>query len=127
MAKSQGGGGYNSRVNRDVPIRYGQSARKVSEGGSDQLGQAMGAKRIGDRITSQNSAKNLYSGSLPGVGSQKLGNETSAQIKAMGQGRTVHARGTQNQWGSVAPGNPPAHRPILSEYGPDTHNASKRR
>jgi len=110
------GGGSKKQVN--TPVRYGQPAKVVSPGGADQLGQAMGAKRVGGRITNENSASPLYQGNLAGPGSQKLGNELAGNVGkgGPGAGRTVMARGTQSHHQSQPM---PKGHDILNDYGPN--------
>jgi hypothetical protein len=104
------------------PVITGAPAQKVSTAGADQLGQAMGSKRRDRVMTNQNSASALYSGAMKGVGATKLGNELVNNVGKGGPGagrEIIGKSGTQQMYGKPAPGNPPAHRPILSEYGPD--------
>ena len=90
MAKSKAGGGANSRQVRKVGVKAGPaSTNKMSPCAVNQLGNHLGnAKAI----------EPIYQGTMPQV---PLGNSVALNSKsAPGQGRTILARGTQDQRGT---------------------------
>jgi hypothetical protein len=128
MAKLIGtGGGSNKQVTK--PVKYGdpRGARVVNPPGASQLGQHLG--NHSDRGTSKgNPASPLYGGAVGGKINVKLGNQVSAEYRqGPGGGRTVMAKGTQDCHGAPVPGNPPAHRGLLGEYGPEISTSGRKR
>jgi hypothetical protein len=130
MAKVTGGG-IQSRVNKEVPIRTGSAAKVVNPGGSDQLGQALGAMRDGNNhILNKAHTTPLYGGNLAGPGSTPLGNSLVNNVGSggPGAGRTLYGQsGSQGMQGPPAPGNPPGRRDILSEFGPEISGPGRKR
>jgi hypothetical protein len=119
MKKVNSGGGIASNKHVSIPVRVGGPARKVKPAGAAQFGRAQGAMRDGAKVTSRNSAEPVFCGPLPGVGSQKLGNEVAGNIGAggPGAGRVVRRSGFQSPTPPVQPRE--QGRDTLAEFGPE--------
>jgi hypothetical protein len=103
---SGGGIQSNKLVRPSVQTGDARTARKMNPGAVDQLGQSLHFRR-----------DPLQQGTMPQV---PLGNEVALNSKSSpGQGRTIHASGSQAQHGPVVGTHPGPTPDILREYGPD--------
>ena len=98
MKKLGSGGGSNKLVHPG--IRTGAPSKATSPCAASQLGQSVAFKK-----------ENVEVGAAYNSG-VKLGNEKALDVGAggVGTGRTIHRAGSQNQWGSPAPGKADAPR-----------------
>jgi hypothetical protein len=122
MATSKGhrpAGGPRSRNVTEKPVRYGQPAQGKRHQAVSQIGQ-----NLGDHVTESGK---IHRGAVERVEgprpiSVRLGNEMTKPCGPQGQGRTLYGSGgTQQQYGSAAPGNPPAKNvDILGSFGPES-------
>jgi hypothetical protein len=105
MAKRNPGGGIGSRVNREVAVRYGQRAERISEKGTSQIGQSMG-NHITERKGTVSGAVEKVRGELRPQGtpgSVPLGNQIAGNVGkgGPGTGRDVQRCGSQGVHGEV--------------------------
>jgi hypothetical protein len=92
MAKARSGGGLTSNKLVNVGVRTGAQSKGSSPASASQLGQSTAFTK------EQVNAGRGYDGA-------KLGNEVALNSKsAPGQGRQIHACGSQGQWGPTNPG-----------------------
>ena len=113
------GGGIESRVVTERPVRTGSGSRSTRPAGVAQFGQIQG-----DHVTNRDSTG--YRGERlhndRNFQPVKFGNELATNVGkgGPGTGRDVHATGSQGVHGSAAPGNPqPQQGDILNQYGPN--------
>ena len=88
MAKRNPGGGIGSRVNKEVSVRYGQRAERISEKGVSQIGSSMGNHVTEHRRTASKAVEKVR-GELraPGTpGSVPLGNQIAGNVGKGGPG-----------------------------------------
>ena len=116
---NQKGGGYGSRVHRDVRApKVEPRPRAVHPGGVAQLGNKQGSHVTRGQDSSYRGDP-FYRGK--GYATPQGPTDNVAAV-GCGGGRKVYASGSQGMTGNVAPGNAPAkNRDILSDYGPDYH------
>jgi hypothetical protein len=120
MAKAVSGGGINSRVVKQVDIKSGSpNLTAYSPRGVSQLGYSPGStlSKTG-AFTTQNSALPLSDGQRRDF--VPMGNQLATNVGkgGPGAGRTLYGQsGTQSVHGSVAQGQSPGQRDILSEFG----------
>jgi hypothetical protein len=115
MANKPSGGGIQSNKLVHPSVRTGAGSKGINPGWVSQVGVAMGthAQESGSRTL--NPFDKMHTKD-PNFG-VKFGNEVALNSKsAPGQGRTIHATGSQGQYGPAAPGNPPPDGPIFPGF-----------
>jgi hypothetical protein len=107
MSKSKAGGGVNSRQHNTVSVKAGKPQTNVmSPRAVNQLGNHLGNPRAVEPLKT-GTAKQVPPGNLVALNSGSK----------PGQGRTIHATGSQAHHGSN-PGNPrPSDGPIFPGFG----------
>lgn len=114
MAKSNAGGGINSRVNVRPPSRMGQASRGITPAHAAEIGTALGNRAMEKQTNYKGDPK--FTAARPSV---PLGNETAKQAgQGPGAGRVVYGSGTNATHGPVAPGNPPPAGELFPGWGP---------
>jgi hypothetical protein len=99
------GGGIKSRVNVEPGYRHGQQKKRAMPAGVAQLGQRQG-NHFTDGRRSDYEGVPVFSGQ--GYPSE-LGNKRAVETPCgVGGGRTIYKTGTQQTYGAVERGNPPA-------------------
>jgi hypothetical protein len=102
-------GGIASRVNVEKPVRTGKGSTGIRPGYTNKPGSM-----YGDHVTNRDATG--YRGPKREEGKNfqpvKFGNEVALNVGkgGCGTGRTIHDRGSQQQWGDPAQGNPPPQR-----------------
>jgi hypothetical protein len=102
MAKSNAGGGINSKQVRQVGMKLGQPAQGRGIGRVAQIGN-----KVGDHTTEGGSTGYRGDPMLmkpPAGGAQALGNSKTMPAGPHGEGRTVYRTGYQMQHGAANPG-----------------------
>jgi hypothetical protein len=104
MAKLSGGGITSNKLVKPGVRAGARTTQKVDVGGVSQIGQAMGARRRDNVVTTQSSAKPMFQGNAQAA--TPLGNELATNVGkgGPGTGRTIYDRGTQAQTGPAAQG-----------------------
>jgi hypothetical protein len=121
------GGGINSKVVVQKPVRTGQKATGMHVGGVSQLGGA-----VGDHVTNKSSTgyrgDPWRDGRVPAGGKVPLGNQLANNVGkgGPGTGRQIHSCGSQT---GVSPTRSPnaSTRDTLAEFGPDSAIVRTRR
>lgn len=118
-------GGIQSKNVTQRPVKTGQPAHRKRHEAVAQIGSV-----LGNHVTSHSrsiwGAKEVIEGGLiPGVGSQRLGNEVAkSTVCGPGGSRTVYAQGTQQSGAVRSMGST---RDTLAEFGPDSPNVAARK
>lgn len=101
-------GGIGSRVNREVPVRYGQRAEEIRHQGVSQIGQNLGDHLTDHRKPASRAVEPVRGALRPAgtPGSVMLGNQKALDVGkgGVGTGRTVMRSGSQCQTGPANPG-----------------------
>jgi hypothetical protein len=103
------GGGMGSRVVREVGVRNGAPASRVSPGGVSQIGSQLGNHSTGKGKILRGAVEPTYQGPMGGMGSVPLGNQVATNVGAggPGKGRVLYGQsGTNQTYGAPNPGNP---------------------
>jgi hypothetical protein len=128
MATNKGGhrpaGGIHSRQVVSKPVRTGQRAERVHQGGAGQIGIAQGSHVMDRRRDSGYRGEPLRGALRPagGPGGVPLGNELSVKtVCGPGGPRNLYGQsGTNQQYGAPNPGNAPnKSTDILRQFGAD--------
>ena len=108
MAKSNAGGGIDSRQVVKVGQRLGSTATGYTPGGVAQYGSAVG-NHTTEGNTTNYKGDPLHTKSPPAGGNQRLGNEMTMPYGPKGEGRTLYGKsGTNQQYGEADRGMPRA-------------------
>jgi len=111
------GGGIASNKRVEKPVRTGSGSYSTNPGYVSQLGN-----KVGDHITERRATD--YRGEIFHKGTNfqptEFGNANALKGgDARGKARTIHATGSQQQWGDVAGKPAPQSQDTLAPYGPD--------
>jgi hypothetical protein len=101
------GGGSESRVVREVPVRVGNRSDVVNPRGVSQVGHSLG-NHVAESARKGRPVENVYAGRLPagGPGGVPLGNAKALDVGkgGPGAGRDVSRSGSNCVTGPVNPG-----------------------
>jgi len=124
MSKIKSGGGIQSKVVKDVGVRYGSPRREVNKVAVSMLGAQQGSHAMNQAKELNRKLEPFYGKAVPSV---PLGNQVAGNVVGRagpGAVRTVYACGTQSA--TPAPKPMPEGRQILSQFGPESSRPGKR-